>query len=1073
MPKVKSKSKSSADAQLFFSPAELKRMQNSFDLTAVFILILDRFGRVVLVNRAGRKMIGYTRAEMIGKNWFDHFLLRQNIPAVKRVFRQIMSGRIKSVRHYENAILTKQKREKIIRWYNTPLIDARGNIYAIISSGTDVTSQLEITRKLKISENKYRKLFEGLVDSVVILDLKGNVVDVNQVAVRESGYQRQELIGHNITRGSNLPPDSKAKATNYLRTYLSLRKNQGVEIETISKRGTRQYYRLLARPVIDAGKLVGHQVTMHNITASHSLAEKERARQRKIIFFQKSLLEIGRIFFTAHLDEDLARILEKFSVALGVERVGLWFYTEYNKAIYCADQYVSSRKKHEHGTRLLASHYPVYFRHLAANRVIAADDAQNDRRTKEFTSGYLKPLKIISMMDVPIRLHGRVIGIICCESVGASHYWTPEEQAFSGSVADHISLRIETDRHEEDQRSVARSERELQALIKSIPDLIFVLDRRGRFVKYYAQDPKSLFAPPDKFLGKTIRQVFPPALRRIINPVLQNVLRRGGSRNVEYEIPFGSTKKSFSTSICAQLDQTGKIVGATVVARDITSLRQMTEILKKSEEKYRSLYQSSADGIASVDLTGRITEANQAFCDLTGYSLSELRRLTYNDLTPPKWHQIESRILREQVARRGFSDYYEKEYIRRDKTRVPVSLRTWVLRDARGKIVGFWAIVRDITKIKETLTNLEITENRYRRLFETAQDGVLLLNADTGLITEANPYLESILGYPQKHFVGKRLWELGFFQDKKLAQKTFQILQKKGYVRYDNLPLLTRDGRQINTEFVCNVYTENHTRKVIQCNVRDITERARADRAKTEFISLASHQLRTPLTALNWYSEMLSEDTSNLTAAQKAQLNEIIRGSQQMVGLIDSLLDVSRLELRSVSVKPKRISPAELTKEIIKDFWPSLKDKSLQLATNYDPKLELIQLDPDIYRHILQNLLSNAIKYTPARGKITLSLSKQGSEFLLSVADTGCGIPADQQSDVFNKLWRADNAAKIDPSGQGLGLYIVKQIMESTGGRIWFRSKENQGSTFFVTWPLSGMKAEEGKPLNSLRNKKY
>lgn len=184
-----------------------------------------------------------------------------------------------------------------------------------------------------------------------------------------------------------------------------------------------------------------------------------------------------------------------------------------------------------------------------------------------------------------------------------------------------------------------------------------------------------------------------------------------------------------------------------------------------------------------------------------------------------------------------------------------------------------------------------------------------------------------------------------------------------------------------------------------------------------------------------------------------------------MVGLINSLLDVSRLELQVLAVNPKPLRLNLLTDEIVKEFEPQLSDKALVFKKEYDQALPAVMMDPDIYHHILQNFLSNAIKYTPARGKVTVRLKQDRDQVVVEVADTGFGISARDQKNVCNKLWRSDQAVKADPTGQGLGLYIVKKIMDHTRGKFWFTSREKHGSTFAVAWPLSGLPKKPGKPL--------
>lgn len=148
-----------------------------------------------------------------------------------------------------------------------------------------------------------------------------------------------------------------------------------------------------------------------------------------------------------------------------------------------------------------------------------------------------------------------------------------------------------------------------------------------------------------------------------------------------------------------------------------------------------------------------------------------------------------------------------------------------------------------------------------------------------------------------------------------------------------------------------------------------------------------------------------------------------------------------------------------------------IEGKKLQTELKFEDSLPLINADMNIVRMIFQNLFSNAVKYTSENGKIIITIKKENSNVLISVADTGYGIPSNVQSKIFTKMFRADNARVKDPEGTGLGLYIIKSTLEKTGGKIWFESRENKGSTFYVTIPLDGMKKKEG--TKRLELKKY
>jgi signal transduction histidine kinase/HAMP domain-containing protein len=255
---------------------------------------------------------------------------------------------------------------------------------------------------------------------------------------------------------------------------------------------------------------------------------------------------------------------------------------------------------------------------------------------------------------------------------------------------------------------------------------------------------------------------------------------------------------------------------------------------------------------------------------------------------------------------------------------------------------------------------------------------------------------------------------------------------------------------------------------------RDVTEERAVDKAKSEFVSLASHQLRSPLSVINWYIELLmSGEAGNLTVGQKKYIHEIYAGSKRMSDLIGALLNVSRLELGIFAVEPVPTSIPSVVKSTIKNHVHEFKNKKINLATRLQ-NVPKINLDPKLFNIVVDNLITNAIKYTPAGGRIGVhfGLRRAGSElggrlvpedsFFVQVTDNGIGIPAYQQDKIFEKLFRADNAQTASAGGTGLGLYIAKMIVDYARGMIWFDSVENKGTTFYVVMPLRGMESRAG-----------
>lgn len=245
---------------------------------------------------------------------------------------------------------------------------------------------------------------------------------------------------------------------------------------------------------------------------------------------------------------------------------------------------------------------------------------------------------------------------------------------------------------------------------------------------------------------------------------------------------------------------------------------------------------------------------------------------------------------------------------------------------------------------------------------------------------------------------------------------------------------------------------------------RDITIEKDIDKAKTEFISFASHQLRTPLTAIKWYTELLLEGPEDTSSSTKKYLDAVNTSNNRMIELVNSLLDISRIELGTFTSEPVPTNIADMARSVIQEQGPEISGKKIIFNESISEDIPLVNLDPKFLRMIFQNLLSNAIKYTPPMGSVTLkvSLANDKQNFLILVSDSGYGIPKDQQDHIFSKLFRADNIQKLQIEGTGLGLYIIKQIVDFSGGNIWFDSKENIGTTFYVSLPVKGMPKKSG-----------
>jgi PAS domain S-box-containing protein len=336
----------------------------------------------------------------------------------------------------------------------------------------------------------------------------------------------------------------------------------------------------------------------------------------------------------------------------------------------------------------------------------------------------------------------------------------------------------------------------------------------------------------------------------------------------------------------------------------------------------------------------------------------------------------------------------------------------------------------------------------------------IVFTDENGFLVYANPAAERLTGYtfPEMRNHTPRLW--GGLMPRDFYKKMWHTIsvERKDFIGKIN------NRRKNGTQYTAYA----HISPIIDSagnlmgfmgTEEDITELENIDRSKTEFISIASHQLRTPISIVKWYSELfLDGDLGTLTPDQQSAIEKINKSNERMVELVNSLLNISRLEMGTFFVELQDTNIIAIAEKAVEENSILAQNKQINIFPVLDRSIPILTSDPKLLDIIFQNLISNSIKYTPNSGHITVSVTQKESSIIIEVADTGLGIPDYQQDKIFMKLFRADNVKKADTQGTGLGLYVVKSITERLGGTISFVSKENEGTTFTVVIPLTPTK---------------
>ena len=388
----------------------------------------------------------------------------------------------------------------------------------------------------------------------------------------------------------------------------------------------------------------------------------------------------------------------------------------------------------------------------------------------------------------------------------------------------------------------------------------------------------------------------------------------------------------------------------------------------------------------------------------------------------------------------------------------------------------------NVTGEQRAVETLRLSDARYRRLFETAQDGILILDAETGQVVDANPFMKELLGYSQEEFLGRKLWEIGPFKGEDASKSAFAELQVNDRLHYEGLPLEAKDGRRVEVEFISNAYLVDATR-FIQCNIRDITERMRVNQALEtankemafqieekgkradelvminaelarsnaeleQFAYVATHDLQEPLRAVASCVQLLQKRyEGQLDERADEFITHAVDGTKRMQTLINDLLAYSRISTHA------QVFASTNCEMVLHEALANLMvaiDESGAVVTR--DALPMVSGDATQLTQLFQNLIGNALKFRGERPpKIHIGAVRKNGDWRFSVADNGIGMEPQYFERVFLVFQRLHTRKEYQ--GTGIGLAICKKVVERHGGRIWAESEPGQGATFCFTIP--------------------
>jgi PAS domain S-box-containing protein len=478
--------------------------------------------------------------------------------------------------------------------------------------------------------------------------------------------------------------------------------------------------------------------------------------------------------------------------------------------------------------------------------------------------------------------------------------------------------------------------------------------------------------------------------------------------------------------------------------RDITDRKVIQDALHEVAHYTRSLLEVSLDPLVTISPEGKITDVNAATEEVTGHSRDHLIGTDFVDyFTDP------------ENARAGYRKAFDEDSVRdyplvirhADGKITSVLYNARIYRDESGTVKGVFAAARDVTDKKVIQDALQASEIQYRRLFETAQDAILILDGETGEIIDANTFILDMLGYPLEYFIGKHLWELGFIRNKSIAQQAFTKLKTNNYIRYEDIPLETKDGRCIDVEFISNVYHVGD-KKIIQCDIRDNTERKRAEGAlalasrKLNLLSgITRHDINNQLTILLGYLTILQKQQPDTT--HNEYFLRVSTAAQRISTMIRFSKDYEEIGVNAPAWQDCRTLVDSSAKEV---------HLGQVVVKNDLPSCTAVFADPLIVK-VFYNLMDNAVQYGGKITTIRFAVEESSDNHIIVCEDDGEGIRADEKEKIFERGYGKNT---------GLGLALSREILDITGIMIKEAGEPGKGARFEMTVP-KGMWRRAGK----------
>lgn len=798
-----------------------------------------------------------------------------------------------------------------------------------------------------------------------------------------------------------------------------------------------------------------------NLEIEKKQVEKHKAIQNQL------LLELYTLHLEASFSEKIDVVLQMAVTGLRLERASFW--EKEDDFIVCKNVLNVAMKGLSKETRLNIREIPKYFEAINTSTALVADDVYTNENTVELVDNYLKPLGITDMLDIPIRANGELYGVLCCEHSDDPRVWSDYDVSFGRSLADYLSLSIEEQKRKNAETLLTENQQKLNFISENTSDGIIVFENKK--ITYVSQ----AYAKLSGFSLDYIKQLTVEAIFALVNPadveyvrtlIYKNLEDRSTNFRYEYRI-LGPDQKyhwredSVSVIYKTKADDYSKYV---IISRDISERKKIEEELHQKQQQLQMITENSSDGFVVLEKS-KVTFISPSYCRYLGYELHEALGLTAEQILQNIHPEDQPRI-RESIAKNlqnrltsfkfefRFKDKHGKYHWREDSTNI-------IYRED-GAVLKYIIISRDIRERKQIEEKLVESEKQLRLITDNSSDGVAVIEG--GQITYVSPSFAKLLGYQAdfyKTFSLQDIFDNVHPEDVHRVKNTiYSSLEKKETeIKYEHR-FKGADGTYHWREDSANIiYNEDGVYSKYIIITRDISARKEAEKEKNRLYKITEKQNEKLINFTHIVSHDIRSHTSNLTMIldlfeetenkeEQQQYFDMLKQSTNK--LSDTIFYLNETVAVQSGIKNEKVA-LSLRKEIEKTIIginAIIKTNQAHITILVPEDIEIIGTQSYL-ESIIFNLLTNAIKYkSPDRNpEIIIKAEKIADELRLSFEDNGIGIDLQKNKDKIFGMYKtfAGNSDAV-----GLGLFMVKNHIESMGGRIEVESELNKGTRFNI-----------------------